>query len=343
MGWSHADALPPGEQIALPGDDPLLGVPDWRERVHVIPGYSRRVYWQLATWLSWADVPWVHWSENSQPSWRSPLSWIVKRAWARRINRYALGAFAQGLAAERDFVRWGIRREQIAHLFYAVNCIPAEAPPDPETARFVAGRTACVYVGSISRNKATKVLVRAFALAAADQPGACLVVVGNGPHLDACRRLAARLGVADRVLFRGVVARDAVGSVLKCCLVAALPSRYDGWGVALNEAASAGLALVATDRVGAALHLVEPCYNGFRVRAGSAGSLAAALRAYFNDPALAAQHGRRSRQVFDDFKPQRNVERFISAIRSWLAADARRSAWRDDWNAHTMFTARAAA
>ena len=48
MGWRQSDELPPGEQMLPPGDDPLTCVPDWRERVHVIPGYSRRVNWQLA-------------------------------------------------------------------------------------------------------------------------------------------------------------------------------------------------------------------------------------------------------------------------------------------------------
>ena len=331
MGWRQADELPPGEQMLPPGDDPLTCVPDWRERVHVIPGYSRRVNWQLARRLSRTGVPWVHWSENSQPSWRSPLSWMVKLAWARRINRYALGAFAQGHAAERDFVRWGIRRERIAHLFYAVHGVAADAEPDLQTAAFVAGRTAFVYVGTINRNKATNVLVRAFALAAAQDPSACLVLVGDGPRRSACQRLTARLGVPDRVLFRGVAPHDAVGSILKCCRVAVLPSRYDGWGVALNEAASAGLALVATDRVGAALHLIEPGRNGFRVRAGSRASLATALRAYVNDPSLAAEHGRRSLCLFEDFKPHRNVERFTAAVRTWLAADPRWSSWHGEW------------
>lgn len=331
LGWTQADELPPGERIVPTGADPLAWLDDWRDRVHIIPGYSRRVNWQLAVRLSHAGIPWVHWSENSRPSWRLPLVWPAKRAWAGLINRWALGAFAQGDAAERDFVRWGVRRERIAHLYYAVSGAGPVVQHDPVTAKFVAGRTAVVYVGSLSHNKATRVLVRAFARSAAESPDMCLVLVGDGPERGACEHLATELGVANRVLFRGVVPRDEVGAVLQCCHVGVLPSRYDGWGVALNEAASAGLGLIAGDGVGAAWHLVKPGVNGFRVHSGSTDSLAAAMRAYVDCPPLAREHGRQSLELFADFTPQRSVERLQSAVRSWLAAHPQWAAWRDDW------------
>ena len=83
-----------------------------------------------------------------------------------------------------------------------------------------------------------------------------------------------------------------------------------------------GLALVASDRVGAAPHLIEAGENGFRVQVGSADSLARAMRAYMTDPCLAAQHGAHSLKVFQAFTPERNAERFIRTIRSWQAMAA---------------------
>ncbi len=331
MGWSQPGQLPGGEQVLPNLVQPLRHVRDWRERVHVIPGYSRWVNVSLAMRLSRAGAAWVHWSENSQPSWRSLLSWPVKRAYAQLVNRHALGAFAHGDAAGHDFVRWGVRREMIAHLYYAVRGVNADAALDLATAQFTSGRTAFAYVGTICRNKASKELVRAFAAATVGRDDACLVMVGNGPDREACERLSSRLGVGNRVLFRGVVPNDAVGSVLRCCQVAVLPSRYDGWGVALNEAASAGLALVASAGVGAAYHLIEPGFNGFRVTPGSARSLGAALLAYANNAGLARQHGDRSLRRFQDFRPERNAERFVSAIRGWLAANDRWASWRETW------------
>jgi glycosyltransferase involved in cell wall biosynthesis len=319
LGWQQPKVLSRGETILGPRGDPFQFLQDWRERLHVVPGYSRPAYRQAARDLSRAGVPWVHWSESSRPVWRSYISWPVKRWYARLVNRSALGAFAQGDMATRDFVRWGVRREKIAHLFYAVRGISSGTQPDPVTSDFAADRTAFVFVGSFCQRKACDVLIDAFARLGPKLSRTALVFVGDGPQAARYRRQADAIGLHDHVLFRGVVPVNAVGAVLAACDVLVLPSRFDGWGVVVNEAASAGLALIATEKVGSAYHLIEPGLNGFQVQAGSAASLTAAMRRYAHDAELAAVHGARSRLLFGRFTPAHNVERFVTTVRGWLA------------------------
>jgi glycosyltransferase involved in cell wall biosynthesis len=327
LGWEQPQELPRGESILGPRDDPFEVLNDWQERVHVIPGYSRPAYRVAARCLSRANVPWVHWSESSRPVWRGYISWPVKQWYARLVNRHALGAFGQGELATRDFVRWGVRREKFAHLFYSVRGIPATTQPDTITANFIADRTAFVFVGSLCHRKACDVLLDAFARLKPPTNRTALILVGDGPQAASYRQQTIALGLADHVLFRGVVPVTAVGSVLAACDVLVLPSRFDGWGVVLNEGASAGMALITTEKVGAAYHLLEPGLNGFHVAAGSAPSLAAAMRSYAQDAGLAAVHGAHSRALFASFTPERNVERFVIAIRGWLAD-------RPEWSQH---------
>ena len=45
-----------------------------------------------------------------------------------------------------------------------------------------------------------------------------------------------------------------------------LPSRYDGWGVVVNQALGAGLPILCSDRVGAGADLVEDEANGLALR-----------------------------------------------------------------------------
>lgn len=45
------------------------------------------------------------------------------------------------------------------------------------------------------------------------------------------------------------------------CLI--LPSKFDPWAVVVHEAASAGLVILASEKVGSVPHLVQPGYNGF--------------------------------------------------------------------------------
>jgi glycosyltransferase involved in cell wall biosynthesis len=337
LGWTEPAHLPAVEAILPSGVDPLGGLADWRERVHIIPGYSRCEHRRLAARFADAGVPWAHWSECSRPVWRAWVTWPIKRWYAAMVNRSALGAFGQGVLAVRDFRRWGIRPEKISHLYYSIGGVSNTTPADRATAAFANGRTAFVFVGALSHRKACDVLLRAFAQVRASRCSAgqppVLVLVGDGPQAREYHRLAARLQLAGSVLFRGSLPLAVIGSVLCCCQVLVLPSRFDGWGCALNEGASAGLALVATDQCGAAYHILQPGLNGYRVRAGSPSSLAAAMQVYARSPHVAALHGAQSLLRYDEFTPDANVARFISSVQAWLAASERWARWQDSWSA----------
>ena len=150
-----------------------------------------------------------------------------------------------------------------------------------------------------------------------------LVLVGNDRSGGVYERLAQSLAIQDRVLFRGPVPPKELGNTLRCGDVLCLPSRVEGWGVVLNEAASMGLALIASESVGAALHLIEPGQNGFRTRTTDSESVGAAMQAYVNDAELGPRHGERSLRLFEDYTPQRNAQRFLAAIGSFQAMGGR--------------------
>lgn len=62
------------------------------------------------------------------------------------------------------------------------------------------------------------------------------------------------------------------------CLV--LPSTNEPWALVLHEAASAGMAIICSDAVGASVHLVQDGYNGYIVETGDAAELARAMSRY---------------------------------------------------------------
>src|SRR5207302_9582270 len=60
--------------------------------------------------------------------------------------------------------------------------------------------------------------------------------------------------------------------------VLCVPSRYDGWGLVVPEGLAAGLPVIATDRMGAAVEFLETGRNGWLILAGDEQSLYQALR-----------------------------------------------------------------
>ncbi len=96
-------------------------------------------------------------------------------------------------------------------------------------------------VGRLSHQKGVDVLLRAFATMSADSS---VVVAGEGEEESVLRVLARDLGVAERVHFVGF--QDDVRGVLAAIDAFCMPSRWEGFGLALVEALAAGVPVVAT-------------------------------------------------------------------------------------------------
>jgi glycosyltransferase involved in cell wall biosynthesis len=74
-----------------------------------------------------------------------------------------------------------------------------------------------------------------------------LDVVGRGPERARLEELAARLGLADRVVFHGYATEEAKAAVLTRAAVHVCASDAEGWGQAVVEAAAWGVPTVARD------------------------------------------------------------------------------------------------
>jgi glycosyltransferase involved in cell wall biosynthesis len=104
---------------------------------------------------------------------------------------------------------------------------------------------AVIYAGRLAPEKGVDVLVDAWAEARRRGLVATLCLVGEGPERAALERRARDHGVLGAVRFAGAAAD--VAPWLAAGDAFALPSRTEGLSVALLEAMSSGLAVVATD------------------------------------------------------------------------------------------------
>jgi len=101
-----------------------------------------------------------------------------------------------------------------------------------------------------------------------------LLVVGHGDDMQ-YRRLASDLGIADRVIFTGVVDRKGLPSFYLAADFYAMLSRFDTFGMVVLEAMAAGLPVLISGRVGAK-DLVTEGKNGFVIANPETGEVIAA-------------------------------------------------------------------
>ncbi len=159
---------------------------------------------------------------------------------------------------QADFAR-RLGFEQRAILWSSLSC----DQPAIETlhlARVAEGRTvphAFLFVGEFAAHKGNDELVKAYGVyrekTADPWP---LVCCGAGPKEF---HFKGKPGIRVVGFVQPQNLRDKLVSA--GCLV--LPSNVDHWGVVVHEAASAGLVILASNRVGATVHLVQDNFNGY--------------------------------------------------------------------------------
>jgi glycosyltransferase involved in cell wall biosynthesis len=269
-----------------------------------VGGWNEPAFWQALAYCRARRVPLLVWVESTARDARSdagPLR-LARSAMARA----AAGAFVPGTAAAEYARALGFRDVAVAP-----NAIDASVFAEAAVER--SGRESCtfLYAGRLDPEKGVDVLLRAF-----EQIPGKLVVAGSGTEEENLRRLA-----PDGVIFVGPTSRDELVRLYKEADVLVLPSRSEPWGMVLNEAAAAGLPLVATDEVGAAHDLIEHGVNGFRVPADDVDALAEALRRLAEDEAFRLAAGARSRELAERFTPARWAEGVVAlASRATIGA-----------------------
>jgi glycosyltransferase involved in cell wall biosynthesis len=197
---------------------------------------------------------------------------------------------------------------------------------DPD--RFVPGLPASrrardiLYVGRIERASAWKgvdVLIHAMALTA-DLPEARLRLVGTGDATTDLLKLAADLGVADRVESVGALHGADLVEALRSAAVLALPSltESEGFGMVLIEAMACATPVVAS-AVGGPRFILEGSEAGLLVPPGDSAALAAACRHLLTDGESADRMGAAGRRAVEQrFAWPEQTRRYVELFRKLL-------------------------
>ncbi|MCX7929687.1 MAG: glycosyltransferase family 4 protein [Chlorobi bacterium] len=141
------------------------------------------------------------------------------------------------------------------------------------------------YFGRIKRYKCPDHLVRAFAQIATMVPESRLCFVGEGDYVPALQRLATRLGVADRVQWRGHVTETEKIEHLSRSWVVVNTSMKEGWGITTIEANACGTPVIAADVPGLR-DAVASGESGLLYRFGDIDELGRALVRLITDAQL---------------------------------------------------------
>jgi len=232
----------------------------------VLAAWIARTFHRFRIFVDWHEV-WSrqYWREylGPVPGW---LGWRVQRLTARVSRR----AFCFSRLQERRLRDEGYRGEiTILEGEYA-----GAAPPS----NVVSAEPVVVFAGRHIPEKRVPALVPALAAARRRLPDLRGELYGDGPDRPKVLRLIAEHGLGDSVEAPGFVRAERVEDSLRRALCLVLPSRREGYGLIVVEAAVLGTpSIVVSDPDNAATELVEDGVNGFVVRSVEPEVLADAI------------------------------------------------------------------
>lgn len=102
-----------------------------------------------------------------------------------------------------------------------------------------------LYAGRLASEKNLSMLLRACALVQSKGVDFEVRMVGSGPELSDLQVMTSELELSSRITF--IEWTDDIAVEMAEADVFCLPSNHEGWGMVLQEAAAAGLAIVTTD------------------------------------------------------------------------------------------------
>jgi len=191
----------------------------------------------------------------------------------------------------------------------------APVPPDvdPGFRSSFSDRNLIVYAGQIVRGKGVDVLLEA--LAGVRAPFEC-VVLGDGNHRPSCEQMSRKLGLADRVEFKGFVRSEELKNYYRECSLVVMSSVWpEPFGMAGIEAMRYGLPVVAFDAGGIKEWLIDG-RNGFLVPWMDRATYAARVEALLRDKTLARQMGETGRRLVSEHY---DFARYITGLEDLFA------------------------
>lgn len=274
--------------------------------VHLHMMKATIVGWLATRRLGVPTVVTRHYTQKLIAKHPAPIRWLDKAA-LRGVDRI----ISISASVRDDMIAGGIAPEKIVvvHNGLDIEAFDRQAASGDKIERWP-GKFVIGTVGSLTKRKGHRFLVEGFARIADRLPNAQVVIVGEGPERQDLERLAADMGVADRVVLHGFESN--IPALLRQFDVYVHPATDEPFGIAVLEAMAAEKPVIAT-AVDGVPEIVTDGITGRLVPAEDPDAIAAALVGEIPG----AERVRK--EVEDRFSITRTAEGYLETYKGMLA------------------------
>lgn len=141
-----------------------------------------------------------------------------------------------------------------------------------------------LYIGQLIQRKGIDLLFAAMAQLVGRYPNLHLTLIGGGEQAQELPQWIDRYGLTGRVQIVGPLPAGQIPARLQQASLFVLPSRWDGWGMVVNEALSVGVPVIVSNACGVA-DLIRNGLNGFVFESENGADLQRCLEQFLEQPA----------------------------------------------------------
>jgi glycosyltransferase involved in cell wall biosynthesis len=279
-------------------------LPIARADVIVLNGYLSSISQMILHFRS-TQVPCVFWGEKMVAE-STGIKGMIQQQFAAGLNQCRAIA-AIGSRAEAAY-RQRFSDMPVFDIPYYCDLTPfADRPARPRSPITV------LFCGQMIERKGVDLLLTAFERIIQQGISARLLLVGREAELPQMMESIAP-STRQHIEYAGFQEPESLPPYFEQADLFVLPSRYDGWGVVVNQALGAGLPIICSDAVGAAQDLVDPS-NGAIFPAGDGEALFQALLHYLHDPRSLQSASLASQHKAIAWSPQAGAKRWLEVFK----------------------------
>jgi GalNAc-alpha-(1->4)-GalNAc-alpha-(1->3)-diNAcBac-PP-undecaprenol alpha-1,4-N-acetyl-D-galactosaminyltransferase len=169
-----------------------------------------------------------------------------------------------------------------------------------------------IAIGRLHCVKGFDLAIAAFAKLRDKHPDWHLTILGEGPNRSALEELRSQLQLTDCVHFLGQVQN--VNAYLRQADIFLLSSRFEGFPMALCEAMSCGLPVVATDCLSGPREIITDGVDGILVAMEDVDALADGMDLLMSDPGKRKELAQAAPQILNKFGLEQVMKMWAEAI-----------------------------
>jgi phosphatidylinositol alpha-1,6-mannosyltransferase len=292
-------------------------------RPDLVIASGRFAIWYAGLLVSFRMIPWLMVGHGTE--FGANQGWWT---WLTRVSgNWATGAICVSEYTQKALRALGVRKPPSVVIYNGADHRQYDALPEDAVKAFRIGEAVekdfvLLTVGSVTDRKGQEVVIKALPKIKAEHPHVMYWMAGLPQKQAALEQLARELGVLENIRFWGRVSQETLLQLYNACDLFVMTSRqladgdFEGYGIAVIEAALCGKAAVVSDNSGLAEAVLDG-QTGLLVPQNDPDATADAVLALAGDKARLRQMSRTAQKIALENQTWEKVgERYEKALES---------------------------